>query len=163
MMKAFSKILNIILLVTLSLSLLTVPCFAAGDDVEFIFSGDEIVIDSSEWTKDQIVIKKSGVLETWKINSCDIYLVDGDGDELFELENKGETVIGEKLNLFNRKVTIDLADYGFESEAQRIAALVAAGIGKVKGIRVEVKFSCNDRTELRSVTHPGKYKIPIVP
>ena len=60
MMKAFSKILNIILLVTLSLSLLTVPCFAAGDDVEFIFSGDEIVIDSSEWTKDQIVIKKSG-------------------------------------------------------------------------------------------------------
>ena len=96
MMKAFSKILNIILLVTLSLSLLTVPCFAAGDDVEFIFSGDEIVIDSSEWTKDQIVIKKSGVLETWKINSCDIYLVDGDGDELFELENKGETVIGER-------------------------------------------------------------------
>ena len=90
MMKAFSKILNIILLVILSLSLLTVPCFAAGDDVEFIFSGDEIVIDSSEWTKDQIVVKKSGVLDTWKINACDIYLVDGEGDELFELENKGD-------------------------------------------------------------------------
>ena len=89
--------------------------------------------------------------------------MDGDGDELFELENKGETVIGEKLNLFNRKVTIVLADYGFVSEAQRIAALVAAGIGKVKGIRVEVKFSCNDRTEFRSVTHPVKYKITIVP